>query len=103
MNYCQTWNLELASGQRIMLTFESFDIEAHADCVLDYVQVSFGSHDQKYCGSDKPSTIISSGNRMRIVFHSDHSVTKDGFKATWKAVKTSGMLFGLEILGYSLN
>ena len=32
---------------------------------------------------------------MTVIFHSDRSVTKDGFKATWKAVETSGMLFGL--------
>ena len=29
---------------------------------------------------------------MRIVFHSDPSVTKGGFKATWKAVETSGKI-----------
>ena len=72
-----------------MLTFESFDIEAHPSCKYDYVQVSFGSDEQKYCGSNKPSPIISSDNRMTVIFHSDGSEVRNGFKATWKAVETS--------------
>ena len=86
------WYLEVAEGQKIKLTFESLDIEAHASCRWDWVQVSFGSEEQKYCGSNKPSPIISSGNTMTVLFHSDQSVTHNGFKATWKALETSGML-----------
>ena len=86
-----------------MLTFVSFDIEADSSCRYDYVQVSFGSDEQKYCGSNKPSPIISSDNRMTVIFHSDDSEVRNGFKATWKAVETSGsgMLFGLTYLLWS--
>ena len=84
--HCQTWNLEVAPGQRIKLSFQRFDIEADPDCAYDYVQVSSGSDEEKYCGTAKPSPIISSGNTMRVVFHSDRSVTRNGFKAAWKAV-----------------
>ena len=79
-----------------MLTFESFDIEAHSSCSDDYVQVSFGSDDQKYCGSNKPSPIISSDNTMVVIFHSDSIEARNGFKATWKAVETSGMSYVVE-------
>jgi len=89
-NLEETWNLEVTSGQKIMLTFESFDLESHSSCVYDYVKISFGSVEEKYCGSSKPSPIISSGNTMTVVFHSDYSVNRNGFKATWEAVETSG-------------
>ena len=80
-----------------MLTFESFDIEYHSSCRLDYVKVSFGSDEQKYCGSNKPSPIISSDNWMMVTFHSDDEEVRNGFNATWKTVESSGsdMLFGL--------
>ena len=98
--HCQTWNIGVASGKRIMLTFESFDIEAHPSCKYDYVQVSFGSDEQRYCGSNKPSPIISSDNTMVVIFHSDDSEARNGFKATWKAVET-GMSFGVTYLLWS--
>ena len=81
-----------------MLTFESFDIEAHPSCKYDYVQVSFGSDEQRYCGSNKPSPIISSDNTMVVIFRSDdHEGHNNGFKATWKAGEP-GMSFGHVIL-----
>ena len=96
LTYCQAWNIEVASGQRIMLTFQSFDLQDKNrwhDWCDDYVQISFGSVAEKYCGSKLP-TIISSGNTMTVVFHSERNGfdPKQGFKATWKAVETSGML-----------
>ena len=45
----------------------------------------------KKCGSSKPDKIISSANSLTVKFHSDSSVVKKGFKATWKQVTaTSG-------------
>merc|ERR1712241_164028 len=86
----ETWNLTVATGQKIELTFETFDVESHSNCDYDYVQISDGKEEQKFCGSDKPSPIKSSGNTMNITFHSDYSVSRDGFKATWKVVENSG-------------
>jgi len=85
-NVEETWNLEVEAGHRIKLTFEAFNLESHSLCAYDYVQISFGSEEQKYCGSDVPSPIISSGNTMDITFHSDRSVRRTGFKASWEAV-----------------
>merc|ERR1712241_1322611 len=85
-NVEETWNLEVEAGHRIKLTFETFNLESHSLCAYDFVQISFGSEEQKYCGSDVPSPIISSGNTMDITFHSDRSVRRTGFKASWEAV-----------------
>ena len=94
----QTWNLEVAPGKKIKLTFESFDLEHPIDVVsinsfgcdydyiYDYVKITFESEEKKYCGSRKPSPIISSGNTMTVVFHSDYSVNRNGFRAIWETV-----------------
>merc|ERR1712062_357725 len=97
-NLDKTWNIEVAPGQRIQLTFESFDLEAHSDCGYDYVQISHGSFQQRYCGSSKPGPIISSGNTMTVTFHSDHSVNGNGFKATWTTWTTTNTV-GVLIAG----
>ena len=83
---CQTWNLEVTPGKRIKLTFESFDLEGF-NCEFDYVRISYGSFDEKYCGPNKPSPIISSGNTMTVLFHSDNSYNRSGFKTIWEAGK----------------
>ena len=86
---CQTWNLEVTPGKRIKLTFESFDLEDGASCKYDYVRISYESFDERYCGPNKPSPIISSGNTITVLFHSDgyNFKTYKGFKTTWEEGK----------------
>ena len=92
------WNLEVTSDKKILLTFESFDLESfYEDCsYYDYVKISFGSVEEKYCGSNLPSSIISSSNTMTVTFHSDgysysysfgYATNSNGFKATWEAIE----------------
>ena len=76
----------MEAGHRIKLTFEAFNLESHSTCKYDFVQISEGSEEEKYCGNVKPSPIISSGNTMNVTFHSDRSVNRSGFKASWEAV-----------------
>ena len=47
----------------------------------DCVEVSFGSEEQKYCGSNKPSPIISTDNTMTVVFHSDSIISSGEIKS----------------------
>ena len=91
--HCQTWNLEVGSDQRIILTFESFDLESSSTCGYDYVKITHGSFQQKYCGSSKPSPVISSGNTMTVTFHADFSIGFSGFRATWEPVQNSGTFY----------
>ena len=76
-----------------MLTFETFDVESHSNCAYDYVEISDGKVVEKYCGSDKPNPIKSSGNTMNVTFHSDYSVSRRGFNATWEAVENAGKFY----------
>ena len=57
------------------------------ECYYDYVQISYGSVKKKFCGPSKPRPIISSGNTMKVTFHSDKTVNQNGFRAIWKAYK----------------
>ena len=59
------------------------------ECYYDYVSISYGSVEEKYCGSDLPEPIISSGNTMTVTFVSDGSIEFTGFSATWEAVEES--------------
>ena len=77
-------------GKQIKFTFESFALEAQSSCEYDYVQISYGSFEEKYCGSSKPRSLISSGNSMTVVFHSDDTNNGNGFKATWEAIEETG-------------
>ena len=76
----------MAEGSKIQLTFEAFDIEAHASCAYDYVLVTHGSESKKLCGSTVPDPITSTANTMKVLFESDYSVNKKGFSAVWKKV-----------------
>ena len=51
-----------------------------------YFQISYGTFSKKYCGASKPDPITSTGNTMKVKFHSDYSVVRKGFSAVWKAV-----------------
>ena len=57
------------------------------DCYYDYVSISYGSVEEKYCGSDIPEPIVSSGNTMTVVFVCDSLFQFTGFKAIWEAVE----------------
>ena len=43
---------EVKDGNRINLTFTSFEVEfdPFGDCGYDYVEVSYGNFSKKYCG-----------------------------------------------------
>ena len=47
------WKLEVNDGDKINLTFISFEVEfdPFGDCVFDYVEVSYGNFIEKYCGT----------------------------------------------------
>jgi len=87
-NEDQEWDLSAPvcapDGSKIQLTFNSFDLEDDASCSYDYVQISYGTFSKKYCGASKPDPVTSTGNTMKVKFHSDNSVVKKGFSAVWK-------------------
>ncbi|XP_028390640.1 tolloid-like protein 2 [Dendronephthya gigantea] len=78
------WTISYTNGSRILLTFSSFSLESHSLCNYDYLDVydgdsSYAKKLGRYCGSQLPQSIISSGSHLFIAFHSDGSQQKQGF------------------------
>ena len=85
-NVDKLYNLEVATGSKIELTFTEFDVEHEENCGYDWVEVKDGKNSQKYCGNTKPSVITSTSNKLQVKFHSDYYLNTKGFTATWKKV-----------------
>lgn len=90
-----SWIIEVQAGDKVILSFESFDLEEEAVCQYDYVLIRDGSSSKspligKFCGKSRPATITSTDNYLWILFNSDSSATSHGFKAIWTSefVKT---------------
>lgn len=77
------------------------DIEYHADCTYDNLEIFDGAGGFKtklgtFCGQKKPpSTFVSSFNHLTVVFSSDQSTSGRGFQANYSFVDVScgGMIF----------
>ena len=81
--YLQEWQLRGSNGGDIRLTFQAFNLEYCAnDCCYDYIEISYESFSQRYCGTSVPGPFTSSST-ITVRFRTDGSVTKSGFSATW--------------------
>ncbi|XP_051897290.1 tolloid-like protein 2 [Pristis pectinata] len=81
-----TWTISAPPGHRVKLAFNEFEIEQHQECIYDYLEVYNGLSERssflaRYCGSKKPETVVTTGNKMFIKFFSDASVQRKGFQA----------------------
>ena len=74
---------------RIRLIFLAFDVEeSYPNCTYDYLKIFDGPSSSSpslfsqgnLCGSTIPQPISSTGNILHILFHSDSSTAKTGFK-----------------------
>eukprot|EP00794_Sanderia_malayensis_P016910 gene16910-18616_t len=86
-----TWDIEVESGKKILISFKKLDIEEDAKCDYDalYIQEKRGRKYKsklKVCGSKVPRPFKTTSNVARILFSSDESGEESGFKITWTAV-----------------
>merc|ERR1712198_594522 len=89
VNQDKTYEISVAAGKKIKMTFAAFSLEEAWGCGWDYLTIEDGNGSTllgKSCGSVKPATIPSKTNKVKVVFHSDYSVTSTGFKINWVAV-----------------
>ena len=82
----QEWQLQVPNGY-IQLVFVSFDIGHHYSCGFDdWVEVSYGSYREKFCGTSIPGPFTSTGPTMTVRMHTTrtgYATTKTGFRAVW--------------------
>ena len=80
------WKIKLPKGKKIVLNFMEFELESHANCTYDWLEVRDGQTStspwigSKLCGKEVPRRITSKGHHLFVKFHSDGSVTKSGFR-----------------------
>ena len=81
---CQI-KIAFAEGQRVVIEFIHFNVEHSSSCYYDWVEIRDGSSSSsnllgsKLCGNMLPQPVVSTGNFLTIVFHTDYSVTLSGF------------------------
>uniref|UniRef100_A0A182Y0Z6 Cubilin n=1 Tax=Anopheles stephensi TaxID=30069 RepID=A0A182Y0Z6_ANOST len=85
------WIIVAPEGHAIQLMWNSFELEVSGRCVYDYVQVFDNSSIAnsligRYCGTDKPPAITSTGNMVTIRFVTDSSSSKDGFSLAFNFI-----------------
>ncbi|XP_029345465.1 cubilin isoform X2 [Acyrthosiphon pisum] len=79
------WIISVNESSQIQLNWVSFSLDDHLTCNNDYVDVydnsiqGNASKIAKYCGSKVPPVLTSLGNRLTIVYKTDHLGALDGF------------------------
>uniref|UniRef100_A0A3P8P3D4 Cubilin n=1 Tax=Astatotilapia calliptera TaxID=8154 RepID=A0A3P8P3D4_ASTCA len=90
-----TWYINVSPGNLIRLTFESFNLEYHANCNFDYLEVydngtvQTGNKIGRYCGRSVPPSITSTDNQLTLLFVSDSSLNTEGFSASYISINAT--------------
>ncbi|NXX00933.1 CDCP2 protein, partial [Larus smithsonianus] len=85
-----TWLIVVAEGSSVLLSFSHFELEYHAACAYDYLQVYNGAARDRgnllgtFCGHSPPPPFSSAWHVMAVVFRSDRHVAKRGFAAAYR-------------------
>uniref|UniRef100_A0A8D0KVZ8 CUB domain containing protein 2 n=1 Tax=Strix occidentalis caurina TaxID=311401 RepID=A0A8D0KVZ8_STROC len=93
-----TWLIVVAEGSSVLLSFSHFELEYHAACAYDYLQVYNGAARDRgnllgtFCGRSPPPPFSSAWHVMAVVFH--FNIGGRGFKAHFY----SGAGFFLSVL-----
>ncbi|XP_015441120.1 cubilin isoform X1 [Pteropus alecto] len=88
------WYVHTDPGSSIQLTIHDFDVEYHASCRFDVLEI-YGGPDfhspriAQLCArrsSENPMQVSSTGNELAIRFKTDSFINGRGFNASWQAV-----------------
>jgi len=82
-------NYTIKADDTFVIEFSSFDLEDHSTCLYDWVMIIDGDGSvlmPSKCGSEIPAPVTTNTNTAVVIFHSDHSVNKPGFRLQWKTV-----------------
>ncbi|XP_062489682.1 cubilin isoform X1 [Pezoporus occidentalis] len=84
-----SYDITVGNNKVVSLKFNSFQLEISPSCYKDYVAVYDGSDTHapligKFCGSTLPPNIMSSSNKLFLVFNTDFSGADRGWKASFR-------------------
>ncbi|XP_053576764.1 embryonic protein UVS.2-like [Bombina bombina] len=80
--------IKAPAGNKITISFSDFSLESSGYCRYDYVKIYDGDNTSSsllrtYCGPVNNPSVMSTGNAMLVIFHSDQSTESRGFKASY--------------------
>jgi len=81
-----TFYIKPSGATSVSMTFFAFDLENGYDYVRIYNGYGTSSLIGSYTGSTLPPTATASTGTMTVVFTSDGTVTRSGWKATWNTI-----------------
>jgi len=82
-------NYTIKADDTFVIEFSSFDLEDHSTCLYDWVMIIDGDGSvlmPSKCGSEIPAPVTTNTNTAVVMFHSDGSETRQGFKLKWSTV-----------------
>lgn len=85
--------MKVATGNIIMLHFTDFSVESESLCRYDYLTINDGDGTillDKTCGYNLPQNINSRTETVHIVFHTDVSVVRSGWRIEWSSLPIDG-------------
>merc|ERR1711935_235405 len=77
-----TWNITVAEGSKVKLTFHLLNVEHNSQCNYDWVKVfdSDGSLKKRICGYLQQDLVLySANNTLSLQFYSDNTINGAGF------------------------
>ncbi|XP_060075561.1 cubilin-like [Ylistrum balloti] len=84
------WDINVSPGYHVSLTFNPpFDLESHASCTWDYVEVNDGLWNGtlaplgRWCSNLTPPPQSSTTDRLVVKFRSNINTNGNGFSANW--------------------
>ncbi|XP_030624670.1 LOW QUALITY PROTEIN: cubilin [Chanos chanos] len=90
-----SWYISVPPGNIIRLSFTSFNLEFHHNCLYDYVEVydngttETGTLLGRYCGRSVPPSLTSTDNMLTVLFVSDASMAVEGFSAEYVSINAT--------------
>ncbi|RZF39688.1 hypothetical protein LSTR_LSTR013176 [Laodelphax striatellus] len=88
--HCE-WLIQVPKGQRIRIYFTKFSLEGRGKCTHDKLQISDGGDSRakligKWCGSQLPPVVETSGNLALVEFVTDNTVGGEGFRLVYEII-----------------
>ncbi|KAM5235406.1 cubilin [Ctenodactylus gundi] len=79
------WTIQATSGNTVNYTFLAFDVENHASCSTDYLELYDGPRRiGRYCGTDIPDPGGTTTSKLQVLFHTDGlGYMEKGFQMQW--------------------
>jgi len=88
----KTYTIPFTSGDFVVIEFTDFNLEGRRGCPWDWVTIRDHRGNTllpKTCESSIPNTIYAPTEKwwfpVEVIFHSDYSVTRKGFRLEWKS------------------